>query len=465
MKRNKWLLSLSIGLLCCGSAYAQTTVKGKITSEGGEPLIGATVAVKNSTDGTVTDIDGNYSLKTKKTLTQKDLLVFSYVGYKTLQKNYAGNTMNVKLAEESQQLNDVVVTALGIKREEKGLGYDIPVYQPQRARDEEFIEELKNLNPDVIVVVAYGQILPESILNIPKYGCINVHGSLLPKYRGAAPIQWAVLDGEEKTGITTMYMEKGLDTGDLAGLLTNLEENDVLFIDEIHRLSPIVEEILYPALEDYQIDIMIGEGPAARSIKLDLPPFTLIGATTRAGSLTNPLRARFGIVNQLQFYTTEELITIVRRSARLLGVSIDPEGAAEIASRSRGTPRVANRLLRRVRDYAEVRHDGTITREVASAALTMLDVDPVGLDFIDRRFLLTILEKFSGGPVGIDNLAAAIGEDRDTLEDVVEPYLIQQGFLQRTPRGRMAAHRAWEHFKLTPPANQGGAVMRDATLF
>lgn len=253
--------------------------------------------------------------------------------------------------------------------------------------------------------------------------------------------------------------------GDLAAILTNLEKNDVLFIDEIHRLSPVVEEILYPALEDYQIDIMIGEGPAARSIKLDLPPFTLIGATTRAGSLTNPLRARFGIVNQLQFYTTEELITIVRRSARLLGVSIDPEGAAEIASRSRGTPRVANRLLRRVRDYAEVRHDGTITREVASAALTMLDVDPVGLDFIDRRFLLTILEKFSGGPVGIDNLAAAIGEDRDTLEDVVEPYLIQQGFLLRTPRGRMAAHRAWEHFKLTPPSNQGGAVMRDATLF
>ena len=253
--------------------------------------------------------------------------------------------------------------------------------------------------------------------------------------------------------------------GDLAAILTNLEKNDVLFIDEIHRLSPVVEEILYPALEDYQIDIMIGEGPAARSIKLDLPPFTLIGATTRAGSLTTPLRARFGIVNQLQFYTTEELITIVRRSARLLGVSIDPEGAAEIASRSRGTPRVANRLPRRVRDYAEVRHDGTITREVASAALTMLDVDPVGLDFIDRRFLLTILEKFSGGPVGIDNLAAAIGEDRDTLEDVVEPYLIQQGFLQRTPRGRMAAHRAWEHFKLTPPANQGGAVMRDATLF
>ena len=240
--------------------------------------------------------------------------------------------------------------------------------------------------------------------------------------------------------------------GDLAAILTNLEKNDVLFIDEIHRLSPVVEEILYPALEDYQIDIMIGEGPAARSIKLDLPPFTLIGATTRAGSLTNPLRARFGIVNQLQFYTPEELVTIVRRSARLLGVAIDPEGAAEIAHRSRGTPRVANRLLRRVRDYAEVKHDGRITKEVAANALQMLDVDPVGLDQIDRRFLLTILEKFSGGPVGIANRAAAIGEDRDTLEDVVEPYLIQQGFLQRTPRGRVAAPLAWQHFELTPPS-------------
>lgn len=240
--------------------------------------------------------------------------------------------------------------------------------------------------------------------------------------------------------------------GDLAAILTNLEKNDVLFIDEIHRLSPVVEEILYPALEDYQIDIMIGEGPAARSIKLDLPPFTLIGATTRAGSLTNPLRARFGIVNQLQFYTPEELVSIVERSARLLGVAIEHEGAAEVARRSRGTPRIANRLLRRVRDFAEVKHDGVITREVAAAALSMLDVDPVGLDFIDRKFLLMILEKFSGGPVGIDNLAAAIGEDRETLEDVVEPYLIQQGFLQRTPRGRVAAHRAWEHFRLTPPA-------------
>ncbi len=247
--------------------------------------------------------------------------------------------------------------------------------------------------------------------------------------------------------------------GDLAAILTNLEKNDVLFIDEIHRLSPVVEEILYPALEDYQIDIMIGEGPAARSIKLDLPPFTLIGATTRAGSLTNPLRARFGIVNQLQFYDKDELITIVRRSAKLLSVAIEPEGAAEIAGRSRGTPRVANRLLRRVRDYAEVKHDGTITREVASAALTMLDVDPVGLDFIDRRFLLTILEKFAGGPVGIDNLAAAIGEDRETLEDVVEPYLIQQGFLQRTPRGRVATLLAWQHFGLTPPTAPGNASL------
>ena len=247
--------------------------------------------------------------------------------------------------------------------------------------------------------------------------------------------------------------------GDLAAILTNLEKNDVLFIDEIHRLSPVVEEILYPALEDYQIDIMIGEGPAARSIKLDLPPFTLIGATTRAGSLTNPLRARFGIVNQLQFYDKDELTTIVRRSAKLLSVAIEPEGAAEIAGRSRGTPRVANRLLRRVGDYAEVKHDGTITREVASAALTMLDVDPVGLDFIDRRFLLTILEKFAGGPVGIDNLAAAIGEDRETLEDVVEPYLIQQGFLQRTPRGRVATLLAWQHFGLTPPTAPGSASL------
>lgn len=239
--------------------------------------------------------------------------------------------------------------------------------------------------------------------------------------------------------------------GDLAAMLTNLEPNDVLFIDEIHRLSPVVEEVLYPALEDYQIDIMIGEGPAARSIKIDLPPFTLVGATTRAGSLTNPLRARFGITSQLQFYSAEDLVTIVRRSARLLGISIDLEGAREIANRSRGTPRVANRLLRRVRDFAEVMHDGMVTKEVASKALKLLDVDPVGLDLIDRRFLTTILEKFAGGPVGIENLASAIGEDRDTLEDVVEPFLIQQGYVHRTPRGRVATVNAWMHFGLTPP--------------
>lgn len=239
--------------------------------------------------------------------------------------------------------------------------------------------------------------------------------------------------------------------GDLAAMLTNLEPHDILFIDEIHRLSPVVEEILYPALEDYQIDIMIGEGPAARSIKIDLPPFTLIGATTRAGSLTNPLRARFGIVNQLQFYTPEELSRIVRRSAGLLNVGIDETGAFEIARRSRGTPRVANRLLRRVRDYAEVKHDGRITKEVAAAALKMLNVDPEGLDMIDTHFLRTIIEKFSGGPVGIENLAASVGEDRDTLEDVVEPYLIQQGFMQRTPRGRVATPLAWQHFRLAPP--------------
>ena len=239
--------------------------------------------------------------------------------------------------------------------------------------------------------------------------------------------------------------------GDLAAMLTNLEPHDILFIDEIHRLSPVVEEILYPALEDYQIDIMIGEGPAARSIKIDLPPFTLIGATTRAGSLTNPLRARFGIVNQLQFYTPEELSRIVRRSAGLLNVGIDETGAFEIARRSRGTPRAANRLLRRVRDYAEVKHDGRITKEVAAAALKMLNVDPEGLDMIDTHFLRTIIEKFSGGPVGIENLAASVGEDRDTLEDVVEPYLIQQGFVQRTPRGRVATPLAWQHFRLAPP--------------
>ncbi len=239
--------------------------------------------------------------------------------------------------------------------------------------------------------------------------------------------------------------------GDLAALLTNLEANDVLFIDEIHRLSPVVEEILYPALEDYQIDIMIGEGPAARSVKLDLQPFTLVGATTRAGMLTNPLRDRFGIVARREFYDAEQLSRIVRRSAALLNAQIDPAGALEIAKRSRGTPRIANRLLRRVRDYAEVKADGNITAAVADAALAMLDVDPVGFDLMDRKLLEAILHKFDGGPVGVDNLAAAIGEERDTIEDVLEPYLIQQGFLQRTPRGRVATLLTYRHFGLSAP--------------
>jgi len=241
--------------------------------------------------------------------------------------------------------------------------------------------------------------------------------------------------------------------GDLAALLTNLEPNDVLFIDEIHRLSPVVEEILYPALEDYQIDIMIGEGPAARSVKLDLPPFTLVGATTRAGMLTNPLRDRFGIVARLEFYTVTELQRIVTRSSGLLELPISPEGALEIAKRSRGTPRIANRLLRRVRDYAEVRANGEATREVSDAALTMLDVDAQGLDVMDRKLLQTVIEKFDGGPVGVDNLAAAIGEERDTIEDVIEPYLIQQGYLQRTTRGRVATANAYQHFGLAQPRN------------
>ena len=241
--------------------------------------------------------------------------------------------------------------------------------------------------------------------------------------------------------------------GDLAALLTNLEPNDVLFIDEIHRLSPVVEEILYPALEDYQIDIMIGEGPAARSVKLDLPPFTLVGATTRAGMLTNPLRDRFGIVARLEFYTPQELQRIVTRSSGLLELPISPDGALEIAKRSRGTPRIANRLLRRVRDYADVRADGNATREVADAALTMLDVDSRGLDVMDRKLLLTVIEKFLGGPVGVDNLAAAIGEERDTIEDVLEPYLIQQGYLQRTTRGRVATANAYRHFGLVVANN------------
>ena len=242
--------------------------------------------------------------------------------------------------------------------------------------------------------------------------------------------------------------------GDLAALLTNLEPHDVLFIDEIHRLSPVVEEILYPALEDYQIDIMIGEGPAARSVKLDLPPFTLVGATTRAGMLTNPLRDRFGIVARLEFYTPQELQRIVLRSSKLLDMNLSPDAALEVARRSRGTPRIANRLLRRVRDYADVKAHGEASREVADAALTMLDVDAQGLDLMDRKLLQTVIEKFAGGPVGVDNLAAAIGEERDTIEDVLEPYLIQQGYLQRTPRGRMATENAYRHFGLPLPRNQ-----------
>jgi Holliday junction DNA helicase RuvB len=245
--------------------------------------------------------------------------------------------------------------------------------------------------------------------------------------------------------------------GDLAAILTNLEPNDVLFIDEIHRLSPVVEEILYPALEDYQIDIMIGEGPGARSVKLDLPPFTLVGATTRAGMLTNPLRDRFGIVARLEFYTPGELTLIVHRSARLMHVAIDEGGALEIARRSRGTPRIANRLLRRVRDFAEVKATGVVTQEVADTALRMLDVDAIGLDLMDRKLLAAVIDKFGGGPVGVENLAAAIGEERDTIEDVLEPFLIQQGYLQRTPRGRIATPLAYRHFGLVQGTETGKA--------
>lgn len=251
--------------------------------------------------------------------------------------------------------------------------------------------------------------------------------------------------------------------GDLAALLTNLEPNDVLFIDEIHRLSPVVEEILYPAMEDYRLDIMIGEGPAARSVRLDLPPFTLVGATTRAGMLTNPLRDRFGIVARLEFYSHDELARIVSRSASLLEVDMQQAGAYEIARRARGTPRIANRLLRRVRDYAQVKSDGVVTDTIADAALKMLDVDQQGLDVMDRKLLQAVVEKFGGGPVGLDNLAAAIGEERDTIEDVLEPYLIQQGYLMRTPRGRVATMLTYQHFGLKAPASMvSGELWQDA---
>ncbi len=251
--------------------------------------------------------------------------------------------------------------------------------------------------------------------------------------------------------------------GDLAALMTNLEPNDVLFIDEIHRLSPVVEEVIYPAMEDFQLDIMIGEGPAARSIKIDIPPFTLVGATTRAGLLTSPLRDRFGIVQRLEFYNVADLTTIVKRSASLLGIVIDNNGAEEIARRSRGTPRIANRLLRRVRDYAQVKSDGKVSGEVADQALNMLQVDASGFDHMDRRLLLAMIEKFSGGPVGVDSLAAAISEERDTIEDVLEPYLIQQGYIARTPRGRIVTNQAYNHFGLKPNSPQGSGGSNSGT--
>jgi len=271
-----------------------------------------------------------------------------------------------------------------------------------------------------------------------------------PPVRGKTTLAY-ILANELSVGVKVTSGPVLDKPGDLAGLLTNLDERDVLFIDEIHRLSPVVEEILYPAMEDYQIDIMIGEGPAARSIKLDLPPFTLVGATTRAGLLTSPLRDRFGIVQRLEFYSVEELATIVKRSAKVLGISVEDTGANEIARRSRGTPRIANRLLRRVRDFAEVKGNGVVSSEIANQALAMLKIDHNGFDSLDRKLLLLMIENFDGGPVGLDTLAAAISEERGTIEDVIEPYLLQQGFIMRTPRGRVVTQKAYLHFGLKVP--------------
>ena len=311
--------------------------------------------------------------------------------------------------------------------------------RPSKLADFVGQDELK-ANLDIFIAAAKGR--GEPLEHILLYGNPGLGKTTL-----------AHIIGAEMGANVKVTSGPGLEkVGDLAAVLSNLTRGDILFIDEIHRLSPVVEEILYPAMEDYQLDIMIGEGPAARSIKLDLPPFTLIGATTRAGMLTNPLRDRFGIVSRLEFYTAQELARIVKRSAGLLNAPMDDEGGFEIARRSRGTPRIANRLLRRVRDYAEVKGTGTITLDMANRALAMLDVDPQGFDLMDRKLLEAVIHRFDGGPVGLDNIAASIGEERDTIEDVIEPYLIQQGYLQRTPRGRIATQAAYRHLGLLPPA-------------